>query len=309
MAVLSKLEQKSSIFQKYKLWIILSTIALAVIFSVTIALDKGFINTTNFNQVVNEDVMEHWNDELQSKHTEISALKTMASEEIEAMSKKMALMQAKLIQIEGAAERVIEAANLDKAEFGFDQPLAIGGISEGQIEFERPRFEDALSDLDLEIERKQERLAVLAETLYSKDWQNKVKLSGRPVKQGFMSSRYGFRANPFNGGLDFHAGVDFAAVIGTPIYTTGAGIVSYSGSRGGYGNVIEVTHMDGKVTRYAHCNKLLAKVGQVVEQGDIIAEVGNTGNSTGPHLHYEVIENGKQINPAPYLIELSKKSS
>lgn len=309
MAVLKKLKSGSQNLLKYR-----QRAALAAIFSLGLGFVIGsygsdLYQSMNFSDNVNRSVVSHWQQELELKQAEISTMKALANEEINAMSVKMAQMQAALIKMEAVAERAIDVAGLDKEEFDFGQPLAIGGFDAKSADFERPRFEDALAALDEEIEKKQIRLETLTDMLYAKEWHDEVRLAGKPVRKGFLSSRFGFRANPFNGGLDYHAGVDFAAVIGTPIYSTGAGIISFSGNKGGYGKVIEITHMDGKVTRYAHCNKLLVETGEVVQQGDIIAEVGSTGNSTGPHLHYEVLVGGKAVDPSPYLIELSRKSS
>lgn len=116
--------------------------------------------------------------------------------------------------------------------------------------------------------------------------------------QGRISSRYGAREKIRN---HTHQGLDIAAKIGTPIKAVADGIVSYSGTMGGYGNIIIIDHGNGIQTYYGHCSKLYAKLGKAVTAGDVIAAVGNTGNSTGPHLHFEIRENGKYVDPANYL--------
>ena len=115
-----------------------------------------------------------------------------------------------------------------------------------------------------------------------------------------MASGYGWRVDPVYHIRRFHEGMDFSAPIGTDIYATGNGLVTYSGWRQGYGETVEIDHGFGYATRYAHCSKRLARVGQKVKRGDVIALVGNTGKSTGPHLHYEVHHNGRPIDPRNY---------
>lgn len=112
-----------------------------------------------------------------------------------------------------------------------------------------------------------------------------------------MASGYGWRIDPVYHIRRFHSGMDFSAPVGTDIFATGNGVVTFTGWRQGYGETVEVDHGFGYMTRYAHCSKLVARRGQKVKRGDVIAKVGNTGKSTGPHLHYEVHFNGKAIDP------------
>jgi murein DD-endopeptidase MepM/ murein hydrolase activator NlpD len=119
--------------------------------------------------------------------------------------------------------------------------------------------------------------------------------------QGRISSRYGYRKSPFTGRREFHEGIDIAASTGTPVRATGTGVVTFAGWHSGYGQTVMIDHGYGFKTRYAHNSKLVVKKGMRVEKGDVIAYVGSTGRSTGPHLHYEVHLNGKTQNPANYL--------
>ena len=122
-----------------------------------------------------------------------------------------------------------------------------------------------------------------------------------PARLEFISSGFGFRADPFTGGGAFHAGLDFKGPIGAPIYAAARGTVSFAGVRPGYGNCIEITHGNGLLTRYAHMSGYRARIGQQVAPGDIIGMIGNTGRSTGPHLHFEVRINDRPVNPRPFL--------
>jgi len=114
----------------------------------------------------------------------------------------------------------------------------------------------------------------------------------------YVTSNFGWRVHPITGAKDYHTGIDIGVATGTEIRAAKDGTVTTSGYSGDYGYLIAVSHGDGLVTKYAHCDTLLASVGQEVKAGDVIAKVGSTGNSTGPHLHFEVILNGEYLNPA-----------
>ncbi len=122
-----------------------------------------------------------------------------------------------------------------------------------------------------------------------------------PVK-GFITDRFGYRKDPFTGLRAFHPGIDIAAKRGTPIFAPADGIITITGKNKGYGNMIAISHLNNITTRYGHLQKILVKKGQRVKRGDLIATVGNTGRSTGPHLHFEILVNRKAVNPADYMI-------
>lgn len=122
-----------------------------------------------------------------------------------------------------------------------------------------------------------------------------------PASLEYISSGFGYRADPFTGGAAFHAGLDFKGPIGAPIFAAANGRVSFIGVQQGYGNVVEVDHGNGLMTRYAHMSGFRARVGQPVEAGQVIGLIGNTGRSTGPHLHFEVRINDRAVNPRPFL--------
>ena len=122
-----------------------------------------------------------------------------------------------------------------------------------------------------------------------------------PIK-GWLSSRFGYRTSPFTGGREFHKGIDISTRMGAPILAAADGIISDTGWDHGYGRLLSVRHGYGLVTRYAHLKKILVKKGQYVKRGETIALVGNSGRSTGPHLHYEVHLNGVAVNPSRYIL-------
>jgi len=122
-----------------------------------------------------------------------------------------------------------------------------------------------------------------------------------PASENYISSGFGYRADPFTGGAAFHAGLDFKGPIGAPIYAAAKGMVSFVGQRQGYGNCIEIDHGNGLMTRYAHMSRFVAQPGQQVAPGTVIGAIGNSGRSTGPHLHFEVRIHDRPVNPRPFL--------
>jgi murein DD-endopeptidase MepM/ murein hydrolase activator NlpD len=119
---------------------------------------------------------------------------------------------------------------------------------------------------------------------------------------GWVTSRFGYRKSPFTGRKEFHKGLDIASKTGTPVIATGDGVVAFTGTDGFLGNAMTIDHGHGIVTRYAHLHQFLKKQGEAVKRGDVIAQVGNTGRSTGPHLHYDIRMNGISVNPETYIL-------
>ncbi len=146
-----------------------------------------------------------------------------------------------------------------------------------------------------------ERLADALSRMESLETSLKTIPSGLPTMAPMQSSSYGYRRDPFNGHAAFHAGIDFPGRHGEPILAAATGRVSFVGQRSGYGNVVEITHGNGLMTRYAHLSGFNARIGQQVIRGHQIARMGSTGRSTGDHLHFEVRLKGEPVNPRPFL--------
>jgi len=158
-------------------------------------------------------------------------------------------------------------------------------------------FITALHELDAKIKDRSEKLHALESLLIEQSVSDLTIPSGKPIIEGWVSSLFGKRTDPITGKVEFHEGIDFAGKIGSPIVAVASGIVTWSGPRYGYGNMVEINHGNGYQTRYAHNKKNLVTVGQKVERGEHIALMGSSGRSTGPHVHYEVVSKGKALNP------------
>ena len=224
-----------------------------------------------------------------------------ADSHLNALAQRMGRMQARLLRLDALGSRLTQMASIDSREFDFTSEPAIGGPSKSSTPGEQMDIIATLDQLSEALEEKTYHLAALESLMMDRQLTEAVTPSGWPVGGGWMSSRYGIRADPFTGRRSYHKGVDIASPMGSTIKSMGDGVVSYSGEKRGYGVLVEVTHGQGYVTRYAHASATLVKVGDRVAKGDPVAEVGTSGRSTGPHLHFEVLRNGKATDPINYL--------
>jgi len=149
-------------------------------------------------------------------------------------------------------------------------------------------------------------LGILETLLANRKIQDDVFLAGRPIKKGWMSSRFGRRSDPFTGRVAMHNGVDFAGREGSDIIAVASGVVTWSSDRYGYGQMVEINHGSGYITRYAHNKENKVQVGDIVKKGQVIALMGSSGRSTGPHVHFEVYKHGRPVDPASYIHRASR---
>ncbi len=227
----------------------------------------------------------------------------ISQQQLAALAARVGMLQAHISRLDAAGERIVTIAGLDAKEFNFQQKPAVGGpqnLINGKS-LSIPLITASLEEIDQQRVSREDQLEVLESVLMDLHMGAERYVSGRPINKGWMSSDYGVRKDPFTGKDAWHAGVDFAGKEGTDVIATAAGVISWVGDRYGYGLLVEINHGNGLVTRYAHNKENLVKKGQVVRKGQVIALLGNTGRSTGPHLHYEVLKNGRHIDPKPYI--------
>jgi murein DD-endopeptidase MepM/ murein hydrolase activator NlpD len=223
-------------------------------------------------------------------------------ENLDAMATRLGELQAQILRLDTLGERVARLAGFKPQDFLLEKPPARGGAS--ALASDPLSFSELARRLDFlarEVDERGESLGLLDSLLTIDNVKKQLLPSVLPVRAGIYTSDFGWRLDPFNGRKAFHDGVDFMAKYGTPIRAAAAGVVVASEYHPQYGNMIEVDHGNGLVTRYAHCSKRLARVGDVVMKGVTIGEVGSTGRVTGPHLHFEVIHHGVPQNPARFL--------
>ena len=245
-----------------------------------------------------------WKHEMERSRDEVERLSQKAREDMNALAIRLAQLQAQSIRLNALGQRLVGVAKLDEGEFDFSQPPALGGPeaeAESSREIEPPDFIRSLDQLALELDDREQRLRALESYFMNRNLEQTVLPAGRPVRGGWVSSHFGVRTDPFTGRREVHRGLDFAGKEGTEIYSVAAGVVTWAGDRYGYGHMVEINHGNGYITRYAHNKENLVKAGDVVEKGQVIALLGSSGRSTGPHVHFEVLKNGRGVDPSKYI--------
>lgn len=231
--------------------------------------------------------------------TELASLRQRHQAGIDGLALRLGELQAQSMRLNALGRRLTQLIQLDANEFDFDQIPARGG-PESSVDVPMlgvHSFGTALDSLDQRLSMQQRQLTVLEQFLLNREVSEAHLPAGRPITEGWMSSGYGTRIDPFTGERAWHSGIDFAAHAGTSVFAVAGGVVTWAGDRYGYGKMVEIDHGNGYVTRYAHNRKMLVAVGDVVEKGQLISKMGATGRATAPNLHFEVLRDGKTVNP------------
>ena len=244
--------------------------------------------------------------EMESQRLRIEDVTRTTEENMDALALRLGKLQAHVIRLDALGQRLTSMAKLDKGEFDFERGPAQGGPevaskdgvtnSMGVTDFIK-----SLDELSNQLKDRGQQLSVLEEMLMTRNLEAEVMPTGRPITRGWLSSYYGKRADPFTGRRAHHAGIDFAGKWGSDVVAVAAGVVTYAGKRSGYGNLVEINHGKGYATRYGHNSEITIKVGETVKKGQVVAKMGSSGRSTGPHVHFEVLYNGKAVNPIKYI--------
>jgi len=247
-----------------------------------------------------------WSQSLEQQRKQVLEAKQQAQEKLESLASRVGAMNAQMLRLDALGKRLTDMANLNHGEFNFDRAPAQGGPAlggDGLVDSmaRAPELAKMLDQLVRQIQDRERQLSVLENLIATRELNRDIRPDGRPVLQGWISSYFGSRADPFDGRTAFHKGVDFAAPEGSQVIAVAKGVVTWSRDRFGYGRVVEINHGNGLVTRYAHNERLLVKVGDTVQRGQAIAAIGSTGRSTGPHLHFEVLKNGRQVDPMSFV--------
>jgi murein DD-endopeptidase MepM/ murein hydrolase activator NlpD len=244
----------------------------------------------------------HLSDVLAQQKAQISELKSQLQLRVDAMAMRIGEVNAHVIRLDALGKRLTEMADIDSREFNFDHDPPRGGASEGEgVSAEIPDLSSMLSTLEKKVDLRQSQLSALENLILARELKQEIHPEGRPVENGFISSYFGEREDPFDGQETFHKGVDFAGAKGSTVVAVAAGVVTWAGERSGFGKLVEINHGDGYVTRYGHNEKTLVSVGDTVKRGDAIGLMGSTGRSTGPHVHFEVLRNGRQVDPLSFI--------
>ena len=238
---------------------------------------------------------------LAQQKQEIAGLKQQLQLRIDAMAMRIGEVNAHVIRLDALGKRLTEMADIDSREFDFDRDPPSGGPEGEGVSAQIPDLSQMLAQLERRADLRESQLAALENVILTRELKEEIHPEGRPVSTGYISSYFGERADPFDGREAFHKGVDFAGNLGSDVVAVAAGVVTWAGERSGYGKLIEINHGDGYSTRYAHNERTLVSVGQTVKRGESIALMGSTGHSTGPHVHFEVLKNGRQVDPLSFI--------
>jgi murein DD-endopeptidase MepM/ murein hydrolase activator NlpD len=240
-----------------------------------------------------------------AQEAESARSRTFVQQNLNAMAVKVGEMQAQLTRLDALGERLSSLAGIRPQEFRFSEAPGLGGAAPTLMppqNLSLADFSDKLVAVAGRIENRNDMLGVLEAQLFEQAVKKKLLPTMMPVEAPYQASSFGRRIDPFTGMLAMHEGIDFLADAGSMVVAAAAGVVQYAGFHPQYGFMIDIDHGNDLVSRYAHLSKLLVKEGDVVMRGRKLALTGNTGRSTGPHLHFEVRFRGAAQNPAKFLL-------
>ena len=279
-------------------------LALAAVFSLVLGLGASIGYFSRNANAAAVDELARLRGMVDEQQRTLDESRSSAEREINALAVRLAELQATATRLNALGERLTRVGQLEEGEFDFSEPPAMGG-PEQVLESLEPTNDVALTEsmdeLAAQFAWQDEQLTLLETLLMDRELASSLMPSGRPVATGYASSPFGYRNDPFSGKRAFHRGVDFHAARGSDVLAVADGVVSFVGKRSGYGNVVEIDHGNGYMTRYAHNDENIAKLGQRIRSGDVVSKMGSTGRSTGSHVHFEVWLNDKVVNPYQYL--------
>jgi murein DD-endopeptidase MepM/ murein hydrolase activator NlpD len=297
LVVLSRDKGYLGQFSLRRWWLGAFAIFLAVCAGVFFA---GYRVAGAFGTGGTEAQLAAWQADLERQEALLNVTREDLQQNLDALALRMGQMNAHVVRLDALGSRLTQLAGFSDGEFDFTTPPPRGGPEElapGSTGNEIEGLVDALDLLDIQIADRSRQLGVLEDLLLNRRLADEIHPEGRPVNTGYISSTYGERNDPFTGRVAFHKGIDFAGREGNDIIAVASGIVTWAGDRYGYGQMVELNHGNGYATRYAHNAENLVSVGDTVKRGDVIARMGETGRATGPNLHFEVLREGRTVNP------------
>jgi len=238
---------------------------------------------------------------------------------LRASAVEIATLESRMTRLDALGQRLTELAPYDVSEFDFQSSVGVGGLepqSPSSVDpsadlttdpkekaFSEAALSAQLSSLSGKLADRSAQLDVLERLMLSYLRDEARSLAGKPVKKSWVSSNYGMRTDPINGERAWHNGIDIASTAGAPVLAMAPGVITYAGQKPGYGKVVEINHGAGLSTLYAHQRVLAIEAGAFVRKGQKIGEVGSSGRSTGPHVHYEIHQDGRSLDPARYVFK------
>jgi murein DD-endopeptidase MepM/ murein hydrolase activator NlpD len=248
-------------------------------------------------------IVAHWRGRLAVEATTLRTLRRENRSEVDALAQRVAGLEARMSQLDALGAVLTQRAGISPKLFNFNAPVPEGGPSNRarEIPLSAHQLSGRIDRLADRIGAQRLALRSLNRRVAETRLRRQIIPEGHPVRSFWVSSPFGWRIDPITGRLEFHEGIDLAAPEGEPIHAVAAGVVTWAGPRYGFGNIVIVNDGQGYTTYYAHCERVFVKVGQVIRRGTVIALVGDTGMSTGPHVHFEVLRDDRPLNPAPFV--------
>jgi murein DD-endopeptidase MepM/ murein hydrolase activator NlpD len=251
---------------------------------------------------VDAAVIETWRSKLSEQDDVVEQLREQSIARRQAVGRQIAEMQSRLWRMEALASYMHETSGLPKDEFDFDAPVSQGGPLSNEAEvLAVDNLDTQLASLSRRLKQRETELSILDQVLLGIYNDKGARPAGAPIVKGWMSSPFGERVDPISGKKAWHEGMDFAGAKGSEVIAVANGVVVFAGYRDGYGQMVEISHGKDLRTRYGHHEEVLVHAGQSVKRGDVIALMGSSGRSTGPHVHFEVLKEGRPVNPARYV--------
>lgn len=272
--------------------------AAALAFILGIGFVSGFLSRGANGAALGE--IEKLKRQLASQQQAVIEAQEGAARDINALAARLGELQAQANRLNALGERLTRVGKLDDGEFSFGELPGLGGAEASQP-FGDGSLTHRLDGVAAELDHAGNQLAVLEALLSDREIDSTLTPAGMPVRSGYASSSFGVRIDPFTGYNQFHRGIDFNGKAGQDVLAVADGVVIFSGRDGNYGNLVDIDHGNGYMTRYAHNSQNLVQVGERVRPGQVIAKMGRTGRATGDHVHFEVWQDGRPVNPRQYL--------
>lgn len=241
---------------------------------------------------------------VQRQEQELARVRADAQTQVNALAARLGELQAQATRLNALGERLTQMGKLEDGEFDFNETPGMGEGEPGPAQ-DMPvsAVNSDLQALEQRFAASGKQLSVLESLLFDRQLEQNAVPSRMPISNTYITSHFGTRADPFGRGRANHRGMDFHAKVGDPVMSVADGVVSFSGVKGGYGNVVEIDHGNGYKTLYAHNSRLTVREGSLVRAGQEVAKAGSSGRSTGAHVHFEVWERGNPVNPRKFLGE------
>lgn len=236
------------------------------------------------------------------QENEILKTRNYVRQHMDVLGRRIGSLQAQVSRINAVEQRIAEVSGIDLQDFQFAEDPPVGGTdAAADMDSEEVDIENAIVAIEQELSIRESEISAVDFLLSRKNLESQQTPAGWPVRKGWVSSSFGNRMHPITGKKQFHRGVDIPGKPGADVLAVADGVVIRSENNGNYGWLVEIDHGDDYTTLYSHNRVNLVEEGETVVKGDAIAEVGSTGRSTGPHVHFEVKKSGRNINPIKYL--------